>query len=195
MIDYLTDIKPLQDKGVSNADIAAHLSNRTANPMNATETVYTLQDSGAVINSPVLISQRSGTLIDYYSGLPNGQEKDLLAFFISTVFSGSDVATNEYPRSTQFALAELNMTPDLQLVAETLVVQSGGRPDQGTTEQDVVSIQQQWEQAEAARIAEEQRQESILALQAEIENDYINPAVSDGVSTADQVRAAIKAGL
>ncbi len=195
MIDYLTDIKPLQDKGVSNTDIAAHLSNRTAQPMSATETVYTLQDSGAVINSPVLISQRSGTLIEYYSGLPNGQEKDLLAFFVSTVFSGSDVATNEYPRSTQFALSELNMPQDLQLVAETLVVQSGGRPDQGTSEADVVSIQQQWEQAEAARIAEEQRQQSILALQAEIENDYINPAVSDGVSTADQVRAAIKAGL
>ncbi len=195
MIDYLTDIKPLQDKGVSNTDIAAHLSNRTAQPMSATETVYTLQDSGAVINSPVLISQRSGTLIEYYSGLPNGQEKDLLAFFVSTVFSGSDVATNEYPRSTQFALSELNMPQDLQLVAETLVVQSGGRPDQGTSEADVVSIQQQWEQAEAARIAEEQRQQSILALQAEIENDYINPAVSDDASTADQVRAAIKAGL
>jgi hypothetical protein len=47
----------------------------------------------------------------------------------------------------------------------------------------------------AADLAEQQRRIEITALQAEIENTWINPAISDGVSTADQVRASIKAGL
>jgi hypothetical protein len=153
---YIQDIKPLQDAGVSNADIAQHLSNRTAQAMQSEESVYELQNTGAVINSPVLISQRTGTLIDYWQGLPVGQEKDLIAFFLSTLFDGNPVQTNEYPRSTQFALAELNMTPDLQLVAESLVNLAGGRPDQGTTEADVVASQAAYEQ-EQDEIAERER--------------------------------------
>lgn len=153
---YIQDIKPLQDQGVSNADIAAHLSNRTARPMQSADSIYELQNSGAVISSPVLISQRTGTLIDYWQGLPAGQEKDLLAFFLSTLYDGNPVRTDQYPRSTQYALAELNMTPDLQLVAESLVNLAGGRPDQGTTEADVVAAQQAYE-AEQAEIAEQER--------------------------------------
>ncbi len=153
---YIVDIKPLQDAGVSNQAIAQHLSNRTAQAMQSEESVYELQNTGAVINSPVLISQRTGTLIDYWQALPAGQEKDLIAFFLSTLFDGNPVQTNEYPRSTQFALAELNMTPDLQLVAESLVNLAGGRPDQGTTEADVVASQAAYEQ-EQAEIAEQER--------------------------------------
>jgi hypothetical protein len=153
---YINDIKPLQDAGVSNQAIAQHLSNRTAQAMQSEESVYELQNTGAVINSPVLISQRTGTLIDYWQGLPAGQEKDLIAFFLSTLFDGNPVQTNEYPRSTQFALAELNMTPDLQLVAESLVNLAGGRPDQGTTEADIVASQAAYEQ-EQDEIAERER--------------------------------------
>jgi hypothetical protein len=152
---YIQDIKPLQDQGVSNAEIAAHLSNRTARPMQSAESIYELQNTGAVISSPVLVSQRTGTLIDYWQALPEGQEKDLIAFFLSTLFDGNPVHTDQFPRSTQFALAELNMTPDLQLVAESLVNLAGGRPDQGTTEQDVVASQAAYEaeQAENAALA------------------------------------------
>lgn len=32
-IDYLSDIKPLEDAGVSDIEIAAHLSARTANAL------------------------------------------------------------------------------------------------------------------------------------------------------------------
>jgi hypothetical protein len=168
---YINDIKPLQDAGVSNADIAQHLSNRTAQAMQSQESVYELQNTGAVINSPVLISQRTGTLIDYWQGLPVGQEKDLIAFFLSTLFDGNPVKTNEFPRSTQFALAELNMTPDLQLVAESLVNLAGGRPDQGTTEADVVASQ-------AAYEAEQAENEALAALDQQywsLHNTYISP--------------------
>ena len=168
---YIQDIKPLQDQGVSNADIAAHLSNRTARPMQSAESVYELQNSGAVISSPVLISQRTGALIDYWQALPAGQEKDLLAFFLSTLYDGNPVMTDQYPRSTQYALAELNMTPDLQLVAESLVNLAGGRPDQGTTEADVVASQQAYE-------AEQAENEALAALDQQywsLHNQFIAP--------------------
>ena len=168
---YIQDIKPLQDQGVSNAEIAAHLSNRTARPMQSAESIYELQNSGAVISSPVLISQRTGTLIDYWQALPAGQEKDLLAFFLSTLYDGNPVRTDQYPRSTQYALAELNMTPDLQLVAESLVNLAGGRPDQGTTDADVVASQQAYE-------AEQAENEALAALDQQywsLHNQFISP--------------------
>jgi len=179
---YLQDIKPLQDQGVSNADIAAHLSNRTARPMQSAESIYELSNTGAVISSPVLISQRTGTLIDYWQELPDGQEKDLIAFFLSTLFDGNPVKTNEFPRSTQFALAELNMTPDLQLVAESLVNLAGGRPDVGTTEQNVVDIQ-------AAYESEQQIDQQLSALDQQywsLHNQHIAPLQqSRNVNSAD----------
>jgi hypothetical protein len=184
---YIQDIKPLQDQGVSNAEIAAHLSNRTARPMQSAESIYELQNTGAVISSPVLISQRTGTLIDYWQGLPDGQEKDLIAFFLSTLFDGNPVHTDQFPRSTQFALAELNMTPDLQLVAESLVNLAGGRPDQGTTEQDVLASQQAYEaeQAENAALAALDQQYWSL------HNQFIAP-LNDARNTSS---AAWKAGI
>ena len=39
------------------------------------------------------------------------------------------------------------------------------------------------------------RQNEILALQARLENDFINAALSDGESTASQIIKSIKAGL
>jgi hypothetical protein len=172
---YINDIKPLQDQGVSNADIAAHLSNRTARPMQSAESIYELQNTGA------------GTLIDYWQGLPDGQEKDLLAFFLSTLYDGNPVRTDQYPRSTQYALAELNMTPDLQLVAESLVNLAGGRPDQGTTEADVVASQQAYE-------AEQVENAALAALDQQywsLHNTYIAP-LQDARNTSS---AAWKAGI
>jgi hypothetical protein len=195
MIDYLTDIKPLQDDGVSNADIATHLSSRTAQAMQPAPSQYALQESGAVLTDPVQINHRTGSLITYFESMPEGDDKNLVAWFISEIFSNNTVSTNDYPRSSQYAAIEAGLPASLQPVAAELVSLAGGRPDAGTTEQNVVDIQAQWEAEEAARIAEEQRQQGILDLQAEIDNDYILPALSDGTSTAEQVRASIKAGL
>lgn len=196
MIDYPTDILPLQEAGVSNQDIATHLSNRTLTAMQAENSQFILREDGAVLVDPVLVNHRTGTLIAFYEQMPDGQEKDLVSWFLSEIFTpGGIVNTHAYPRSTQFAMIEAELNPGLQATAEKLVTEAGGRPDAGTTEQDVIDIQAEWEAAEAARIAEQQRQLSILDLQAEIDNDYILPALSDGTSTAEQVRASIKAGL
>jgi len=98
-IDYLRDIKPLQDQGLSNAEIARHLSDRTARPMNGADSQYLLKDKGAVLQSAVFINERTGTLIEYYKTMPEGNDKNLVGWFIAEVFSGNNVRTDEYPRA------------------------------------------------------------------------------------------------
>jgi len=68
---------------------------------------------------------------------------------------------------------------------------ANGRPNPNLVEQDIIDSRNAYQ----AEVAEQNRQDSILSLKAEIENMYINPAVSDGVSDEATVRAAIKAGL
>lgn len=146
MIDYLRDIKPLQDQGVSNADIAVHLSSRTGAVMLPDSSQYALENAGAVLTDPVTINQRTGSLISYYESMPEGDDKNLVAWFISEIFSGNTVSTNDYPRSSQYAAIEAGLPESLQPVAAELVSLAGGRPDAGTSEQDVVDIQAAYEQ-------------------------------------------------
>ena len=192
---YINDIKPLQDQGVSNQDIATHISSRTESAMQPAPSQYALENAGAVLTDPVQINHRTGSLITYYESMPEGDDKNLVAWFISEIFSNNTVSTNEYPRSLQYAAIEAELPPSLQPVAAELVSLAGGRPDAGTNEQNIIDSQAAWEAEEAASIAEEQRQQGIMDLQAEIDNEYILPALSDGTSTAEQVRASIKAGL
>ena len=67
----------------------------------------------------------------------------------------------------------------------------GGQPNAKVVEKDVVDSRNTYN----AQQTEELRQDSIRSLQAEIENNYINPAISDGKTTAEELRAAIKAAL
>ena len=150
-ISYPVDIKPLQEQGVSNAEIAAHLSDRTAVAIANADARTELQESGAVIIDPANPTQRSGSLIDFYATLPAGQNATLVAWFINAVFgTPDDINTQDYPRSIQFAQVELILPGDLKPVAEALVSGAGGRPDPGTTEADVVAIQTQYEAEQAA---------------------------------------------
>ena len=164
MIDYQFEIKPLQDQGISNANIAVHLNSKTAMPM-STESRYVLQDSGAVLVDPVS-GEKFGSLISYYSTLAEGDAKNLIAFFLERIYSGQSVDTSAYPRSIQFASVEATLPADLQAVCARLVDEvGGGRPNTGITEADVVASQEAWEAAEAERIA----QEEAAAAEAEAE--------------------------
>mgnify|MGYP003646150350 CR=1 FL=1 len=171
MIDYLMDIKPLQDEGVSNATIAAHLSARTAIGMSTESTRTTLQETGTCITDPVMVNQRSGTLIDFYQTLPAGDNQTLIAWFLSEVFSMTAVAisTNQYPRSLQFASVEAALPVEIQVVSEQLVAASGGRLDAGTTEAQVVEIQTTWDDEEALR----EEAEALRVLVEAQENKYV----------------------
>jgi len=156
MIDYPSEIKPLEDQGISYANIAVHLNSKTAYSMQPEECKYILQDTAAVLLDPVKVDQRSGSLIDYYQSLEAGDAKDLIAFFLGRIYGDQPVATDQYPRSIQFASVEASLPANLQEVSAKLVQSAGGRPYSGVTEQDVIDAKAAWEQAEADRIAEEE---------------------------------------
>ena len=145
-LDYLTDIKPLQDQGVSDQVIAQHLSDRTAEPISNNDARAELQESAAVVVDPANPSQRSGTLIDYYQTLPAGDTATLVAWFINAVFgTDDDINTDQYPRSIQFAAVQATLPLDLEPVAAAIVEKAGGRPNLGTTEADVIACQAEYE--------------------------------------------------
>ncbi len=182
-IDYLRDIKPLQDQeGLSNAEIARHLSDRTARPMNGADSQYLLKDKCAVLQSAVFVNERTGTLIEYYKTMPEGNDKNLVGWFIAEVFSGNNVRTDEYPRSVQYAMVQLILPAELAQVAQDLVNLAGGRPDVGTTEQNVVDIQ-------AAYESEQQIEQQLSALDQQywsLNNQHIAPLQqSRNVNSAD----------
>jgi len=177
MLSYLGLIKPLEDQGLDNATIAVHLATRTASPMLGEEAKYILEDTGAVLLDPVVENQRMGSLISYYQSLPEGEAKQLIAWFISRVFGGQDVSTDEYPRSVQFSAVEDTLPENLKPIAARLVQSAGGRPYANTVEADIVAAKQAYadqlaqEEAdrEVARQEEEARQAEEEARQAELE--------------------------
>ena len=187
-ISYPVDIQPLQEQGVSNAEIAAHLSDRTAVAIANADARTELQESGAMIIDPANPTQRSGSLIDFYATLPAGQNATLVAWFINAVFGTSDdINTQDYPRSIQFAQVELILPSGLQPVAASLVDGAGGRPDPGTTEADVVAIQTQYEADQAAAAA--------TAAQLEKYNGLYNANISPLVTANDPDNAKWQAAL
>lgn len=187
-ISYPVDILPLQEQGVSNAVIAQHLSDRTAQAMANSDARTELQESGAVIIDPANPTQRSGSLIDFYATLPAGENATLVAWFINAVFGTSDdINTQDYPRSIQFAQVELILPADLQPVAQALVTSAGGRPDPGTTEADVIAIQAQYEAEQEAAAA--------TAEQLNKYNGLYNANISPLVSANDPDDAKWQAAL
>lgn len=191
MIDYLSQVKPLEDQGLTDAEIAHSIANQTLKAMPCYDSKLVLEEAGLVREDPVT-GQRTGSLIDHYQAMADEQLKSLTGWYISHVFGrGENINSHEYPRSSQVAQVMADLPAEMQPACDRLIALGGGKPYAGTVEADIGASRNQ----HAADQAEQQRQNEILALQAEIENDYINPAVSDGVSTADQVRESIKAGL
>lgn len=167
MIDYLADVKPLQDQGLSPSDIVSHLNSKTATSMNPEQSRYVLQDTGAVLTDPVSPDQRTGSLISYYQGLPDGDAKKLIAFFISRIYNGEVVRTDQWPRSVQFKSVEDSLPAELQSVSAKLVESAGGRAA-SVTEADVTAAQQAWEDQEAQRLAQEEADRQAIE-QAELQ--------------------------
>lgn len=187
MIDYQFEIKPLQDQGISNANIAVHLNSKTAMPLSA-ESRYVLQDSGAVLVDPVS-GEKFGSLISYYSTLQEGDAKNLIAFFLERIYSGQTVDTSAYPRSIQFASVEETLPAELQAVCARLVDEvGGGRPNAGITEADVVASQEVWEAAEAERIAEEERKaaEEAAAREEKRQKEEAERLAQEALAALDQ---------
>jgi len=190
-IDYLRQVEPLEAQGLTDTEIAYSIANQTLRPMPCYDSKLVLEEQQLVREDPIS-GQREGSLIAHYQAMTDPALKSLTGWYISHVFGrGENVNSHEYPRSSQVAMVMADLPAEMQPACNQLIALGGGKPFAGTVEADIVASRNQ----HAADLAEQQRQSEIIALQAEIENTWINPALSDGVSTADQVRASIKAGL
>lgn len=183
MLDYTLDIQPLEDAGVTDDVIAAHVSTRTMQALPCSEARVILQESNAVFEDPVA-GTRAGSLIDHYSGLPEGEEKSLLGWFISHVFgSGETVTTDRYPRSIQLATLVEGLPSDLEQLADAMIALGGGQPDAGTTATTVSNVRD----AYFANEAMAQRQ--LVADQKF--NEFMSPVLNDVAATDADIASAL----
>ena len=189
-IDYLRDVKPLEDQGISDDVIAQHLRDATANAIPCSSAKEILQENGAVIIDPVT-GDKSGLLISYYQSLAIGSESQvLIAYFIEHVFEGgAEVDTNAYPRSIQWASVTSAMPESLQVVVAALLDAAGGRPNPDASVADIVSSREAYEAEQAAAEAEREARANFAVKKArydELYNEFIAPLqIQPGVTDAD----------
>ena len=139
MIDYLSQVQPLESQGLSDAEIAYSIANETAKPMSCAESKIVLEENGLVVEDPVT-GQRSGSLIDHYTAMADAALKSLTGWFISHVFGrGQNVLSNSYPRSSQVAQVMAGLPAEMQSAADALIALGGGKPYAGTVEADIVA--------------------------------------------------------
>lgn len=194
VIDYLADVKELEDAGVADDVIAQHLSTQTMQAMPCSDARTILQEAGAVVEDPVA-GTRAGSLIDHYSGLPQGDEKSLLGWFISHVFgNGETVSTDSYPRSLQWASVTAGMGPDLQVVAQSLVDAAGGQPEEPVTAEQISETRETYFAQQAAAEAEREAAEE-TALQFQKYNGLYNANISPLLTANDPDNAKWQAAL
>ena len=196
-IDYLRDIKPLQDQGLSDDVILKHLQDRTAQPISCENAKEILQENGACIIDPINGS-KSGLLISYYETLQVGSESQvLIAYFVEHVFGGgSEIDTNVYPRSIQWASVTAAMPGELQPVVSALLNSAGGRPDAEATEGDIILAREEYEAQEAEREAEAEylkKQNAATRSYDELYNQHIAPLYSAKDMTDASWIAALQA--
>ena len=185
MIDYLGDIKPLEDQGISDATILQFLRDRTASPISCEVAKELLQENAAVIIDPVNHS-KSGLLISYYQTLEVGTEAQvLIAYFIEHVFGGGDaVRTNEYPRSIQWSSVTSAMPAELQPVVSALLDSANGRPDADANSDDMVVAKEDYEKEEA-------RVERQIVF-GDKHNEYVSPVIQDPNATDADIKLALE---
>ncbi len=189
-IDYLRDVKPLEDKGISDDVIAQHLRDATANAIPCSSAKEILQENGAVVIDPISGS-KSGLLISYYQSLAVGSESQvLIAYFIEHVFGdGVEVDTNVYPRSIQWASVTSAMPESLQGVVAALLEAAGGRPNPDASVADIVASREEYEAQQAAAEAEREARANFAVKKArydELYNEFIAPLqIQLGVTDAD----------
>jgi hypothetical protein len=162
-IDYLTDIKPMEDAGKTDVEIAEHMSSRTARPIPCSDAKIVLEEDGVVVEDPVNL-QRLGTLVDHYNGLPDGPNKTLIAWFISHVFGrGTQISSNTQPRAVQLAGVLASLGPTFEATGTKLLALGGGQPDAGTTDADIATIRSEYQ-------ADQERQTAYLTIQTKAGN-------------------------
>ena len=187
-VDYQKDVLPLEDAGMTDSQIAVHLSARTQRPIPCDAAKIVLEEAGLVVEDPVTL-QRSGSLITHYAGMADGQLKTLLGWFIAHVFGrGTQLSSDTHPRAIQLAAVLSDLPPAIQSVGTDILALGGGQPQAGTTEQDVADARAAYEaqQLRVAAYADIQRKSgaALAAAEAAMNAGQTPPEIAAAAETA-----------
>lgn len=194
MTNYLQDIKPLEDQGLTDQQILDILVAKTEVDLLSEPVRKYFHASDLWLVDPETGVRTDGAIGQAYGGLTT-QQKELARKLHNWVYAQDSIDTENDPIVSQLFLTIMQGLVNLSIItpqhALDIYAFAGGRPHKTLDLAGIASLRQGYQDAQD----ELARQQSIEALKAEIENDYINPAIADGTSTAADVRTAIKAGL
>lgn len=203
-MDYLTDIKPLEDAGKTDAETAEILATITNGPISPHAAKLHLRDAELWEATPTGYDGKFQVAFEDATHI-TATIKSLTNLWSAVFTDAADtvetelaIRPNGVARGSQQCLhlfkalgRILNKSQVDQADIDDFYNVGGGLKYPGAVEQDVIDSRAAYQ----AELDEAGRQVSIEAVRANIENTWINPALSDGVSTAAEVIAAIKAGL
>ncbi|MEO1528706.1 MAG: hypothetical protein AAFX06_25065 [Planctomycetota bacterium] len=201
-INYLADVKPLEDAGQSDAEIAAALGAITHRHVDLGDLLPLLNNRGMLSHrhkEDATGSKWSGSIKNMFDavdvvGSPAEQTAVMQWFSHITNDRNNKFSLNDPQYAAPFAVIDALFAdqPGMPTSADFDAVRAlgGGLKYRDIDAATIAASRQE----HADEVAEQSRMRDIDALRARIENDFINPAM-DGSSTAADVQAAIKAGL
>lgn len=191
--DYLSQVQPLEATK-TDTEIAEILNARTVVDILSDQVRQYMHDNDLWLTDPETGLRLAGSIGSAYSGL-TAPQKLLLQKLHDWIYNQDSIETeNDDNVAVLFFTIISGMVPLGMITVDqgnAIYAIGGGRPLDGIVIADIVASRN----ANAAIVAELQRQQDIETLRAEIENTWINPAISDGVTLATDLRATIKAGL
>ena len=204
MIDYNSDVLPLEQGGMDDAAIASFLSAKTMFDMPASE-LENLLGRESLAKRNAITGAWEGVLIDTMNeGGEIGEGLEELFSHLNKPRSVS-IETSKSPWAEKASLLISGLFVSSKLsesqISGIYFIAGGKQFPNGVTQEDIAAARKKLQDEESALAAERavyeanmQRTQAIEALASEIYNNYINPAIS-GTSTADELRASIKQGL
>ena len=186
-MNYLTDIKPLEDAGKSDAEIAAILGTVRERPILLSDLEAKLTLWGILGRDPIT-NNRQGPLVDIATG--NGPLKPVAVQLISWIGSArsQQISTNTPDVSPIWAGGIAAMVAGdvlTQPQADALNAFAGALRFPGVTEADAADSRAAWQAAEAARIAAEQLANLRDGYRAQFD------AIVNQIGTAEQPAAVV----
>ena len=193
-IDYLVDVEPLETAGKTDSEIADLLSAQTVTDMPNVQLRKYLHKNELWLVDPATGLRSQGSIGEAYAGLSD-PNKALVRKLQVWVYDQESIETeNDLDVALEFKTIIDGLVTLAIISAQNRAAigqLAGGLKHGATTAGDIATVRNDYN----ASVSNNARIVLLEQLRAEIENTYINPAISDGVSDEATVRAAIKAGL
>lgn len=193
MIDYIKHVAPLESSGLEPSKIALVLSSVTNVNISVAELENLLSEESLARRNPITGSWE-GVLVDRMAeggALSEGLE-ELFSHLNkprSVVIETSSVSWSAKAYSLLRLLVESGDVSEVQVLK--VYELAGGRLFGDITEQEVLALKSEND----AKVADVPRRSGIIAFFADLQNEKINPAIADGLTTVEQLKASIKAEL